>query len=58
MTNAPTQPKRLEFFERYLTVWVLACMVAGLALGKVMPEFTAAVSQWEFGRGSPDCVGP
>jgi ACR3 family arsenite transporter len=52
MTNAPTQPKRLEFFERYLTVWVLACMVAGLALGKVMPEFTAAVSQWEFGRGS------
>jgi len=26
-------PKRLAFFERYLTVWVLVCMVVGVAFG-------------------------
>ncbi len=45
-------PKRLAFFERYLTVWVLLCMVAGVALGKLLPGVTAALSQLEFGRGS------
>ena len=44
--------KRLDFFERYLSIWVALCMVAGLALGKLLPEFTRAVSRWEFGRGS------
>ena len=24
---------RLAFFERYLTVWVLVCMVGGVAFG-------------------------
>ena len=49
---ASTQPKRLAFFERYLTVWVLACMVVGLALGKLLPDLTASLSKWEFGQGS------
>lgn len=44
--------KRLDFFERYLSLWVLACMVAGVALGKFAPGLTAAVSQWEFGKDS------
>ena len=29
-------PKRLAFFERYLTVWVLLCMVVGVAFGKAL----------------------
>jgi arsenite transporter len=45
-------PKRLAFFERYLTVWVFLCMVAGVALGKRAPEFTASLSKLEFGQGS------
>ncbi|HLX94687.1 MAG TPA: ACR3 family arsenite efflux transporter [Verrucomicrobiae bacterium] len=44
--------RRLAFFERYLTVWVFLCMVAGVALGKLAPAFTAQLSQWQFGRGS------
>jgi len=28
----------MSFFERYLTVWVALCIVAGIALGKVAPE--------------------
>jgi len=45
-------PKRLAFFERYLTVWVFLCMVAGIALGKLAPGFTAQLSQFQFGRDS------
>lgn len=44
--------KRLDFFERYLSLWVLACMVAGVALGKLAPGLTTAVSRWEFGTDS------
>jgi ACR3 family arsenite transporter len=45
-------PKRLAFFERYLTVWVGLCMVAGVALGKLAPALTGKLSAWEFGHGS------
>ena len=44
--------KRLGFFERYLTVWVFLCMVAGVALGRLLPGVTAALSRLEFGQGS------
>jgi ACR3 family arsenite transporter len=32
-----TEDKGIGFFERYLTVWVLLCIVAGIALGKIAP---------------------
>ena len=44
--------KRMGFFERYLTVWVFLCMIAGVALGKGFPGLTAALGKMEFGRGS------
>ncbi|HEV2391945.1 MAG TPA: ACR3 family arsenite efflux transporter [Verrucomicrobiae bacterium] len=44
--------KRLAFFERYLTVWVLVCMIIGVALGKLFPDLTATLSRMEFGRSS------
>src|SRR5579859_7974547 len=47
----PTR-KRLAFFERYLTVWVLLCMVVGVAFGKLLSGFTASLSKLEFGQGS------
>jgi ACR3 family arsenite transporter len=31
------EAKGLGFFERYLTVWVLLCIVAGIVLGKAAP---------------------
>ena len=45
-------PKRLDFFERYLTVWVFACMALGLALGKLLPELTRRIGELEFGKDS------
>jgi ACR3 family arsenite transporter len=45
-------PKRLNFFERYLTGWVLGCMAAGILLGKFAPGAIAALRDMEFGEGS------
>ena len=45
-------PKRLAFFERYLTVWVLLCMVVGLAFGQCLPGLTTILSHLEFSQGS------
>jgi ACR3 family arsenite transporter len=51
-STSPSPPKRLNFFERYLSLWVLICMGVGVAGGKLLPEATTAVSSWDFGRGS------
>ena len=48
----PASPKRLDLFERLLTLWVFACMIVGVALGKLMPDFTHQLSKLEFGRDS------
>jgi ACR3 family arsenite transporter len=45
-------PKRLNVFERYLTLWVALCMVAGVTIGKVLPGLTGAIRGLEFGEGS------
>ncbi len=52
MSDASTAPKRLAFFERYLTVWVFVCMIIGVTLGKLATDFTTALSKLEFGQGS------
>jgi ACR3 family arsenite transporter len=52
MSTPAAVPKRLAFFERYLTVWVLLCMVVGLAFGKLLSGVTATLSKLEFGQGS------
>jgi ACR3 family arsenite transporter len=50
--QAPAPPKRLNFFERYLSLWVIICMVIGVALGKTMPGVVSSLSKLEFGKGS------
>ena len=52
MSASAATPKRLAFFERYLTVWVLVCMVLGVAFGKMLPGVTSTLSKLEFGQGS------
>lgn len=52
--NSPAvlAPKRLNFFERYLTLWVALCMLAGLALGTWAPGIVRTLRNMEFGQGS------
>lgn len=50
----PARPeeKKLGLFERYLTVWVGLCMVAGVALGTALPGAVGALRDLEIVRGS------
>jgi len=38
----------IGFFERYLTVWVALCIVAGIALGQLLPQVFQAVGRMEL----------
>ena len=43
-------PPAIGFFERYLTVWVGLCIVAGIALGQLMPGVFHAIAALEVAR--------
>lgn len=44
--------KKLNTFERYLTLWVGLCMVAGIFLGTSAPHLIQALREMEFGHNS------
>ncbi len=44
--------KRLNPFERFLSLWVGLCMVAGVLIGKAAPEVINSLRSIEFGEGS------
>ena len=52
----PSLPARsasgMNVFERYLSLWVALCMIAGVLLGKLWPGGISAVRDLEFGKGS------
>jgi ACR3 family arsenite transporter len=52
MESDPSPGKRLNVFEKYLTVWVALCMVAGVLLGKLLPGLVGATRSMEFGQDS------
>ena len=51
-TSASPAGKRLNRFERYLSLWVGLCMVAGLALGEAVPGLVGGLRGLELGAGS------
>jgi arsenite transporter len=50
--GSPQNAKRLNLFERYLSLWVALCMLTGIALGKFAPAFVGVLRALEFGTGS------
>jgi ACR3 family arsenite transporter len=40
----------MNVFERYLTVWVFLCIVAGIALGQLFPDLFQAVGRMEVAQ--------
>ncbi|AEY67536.1 ACR3 family arsenite efflux transporter [Clostridium sp. BNL1100] len=42
----------IGFFEKYLTIWVLLCMVAGVLIGKFMPGIPAFLGEFEYAQVS------
>lgn len=49
--GAPASAKpAMGFFERYLTIWVALCIVAGVALGQLLPSFFQGVASMEVAK--------
>jgi len=44
-TSGPTLPGGMGFFERYLTLWVVLCIVAGIAVGRFAPGLATALDR-------------
>ena len=42
----------ISFFQRYLTVWVIICMVLGILIGKYLPGIPAFLNQFEYAKVS------
>ncbi|MDR1470913.1 MAG: ACR3 family arsenite efflux transporter [Synergistaceae bacterium] len=42
----------MGFFEKYLTLWVVLCMVSGVFVGKYMPFVPAFLSRFEYANVS------
>ncbi len=47
--SAPAKPA-IGFFERYLTIWVALCIVAGVTLGQLLPAFFQGVAALEVAK--------
>jgi len=42
----------LGFFEEHLTIWVAACIILGIVLGRVFPDFSFYLSQIQYAHVS------
>ncbi|WP_019254789.1 arsenic resistance protein, partial [Burkholderia thailandensis] len=40
----------INFFERYLTVWVALCIVIGVALGQAFPDLFQRIGRMEYAQ--------
>lgn len=54
--GAPAAAGGISFFERYLTLWVGLCIVAGIALGKVAPGLARALDGMAIYSGDAPVV--
>lgn len=50
------QPKGLSIFEKYLTVWVLACIGAGILLGKLAPSVAKTLDGFAIWSGGAPVI--
>jgi ACR3 family arsenite transporter len=43
---------KLNFFEKYLSIWVIFCIIIGIIIGKIFPSFTESLGQLEYAHVS------
>jgi len=48
--GATREAVRMSVFERYLTAWVALCIVAGVALGELLPALAGAIGRMQIAR--------
>ena len=44
-TRVTTPPGGIGFFERYLTLWVVLCIAAGISLGRLAPDLATSLDR-------------
>lgn len=44
--------RKIGFFEKYLTIWVLLCMVIGISIGRFFPQIPLFLGQFEYANVS------
>ena len=42
------EKKGIGFFEKYLTLWVILCIGAGIAVGRWLPVIPETLGRWEY----------
>ena len=42
----------MSFFDRFLSLWVALCIIAGIAIGKLLPVVPAVLGKWEYANVS------
>ena len=52
MSDSKKQAGGIGFFEKYLSIWVALCIIAGIAIGYYIPSFPAALGKWEYANVS------
>ena len=43
-----SENKGIGFFEKYLSVWVALCIIAGIVIGQWIPVVPETLGQWEY----------
>ena len=46
------EERKIGFFDKYLTLWVLLCIVVGIAVGKFLPAVPQVLSWFEYAHVS------
>ena len=52
MSHEKNQEPGISFFEKYLTVWVALCMVAGILIGRFLPAIPEFLGKLEYAQVS------
>ncbi|RPJ08696.1 MAG: ACR3 family arsenite efflux transporter [Spirochaetaceae bacterium] len=52
MSETVKKKAEIGFFEKYLTLWVILCMIAGVLIGKFLPAIPAFLGLFEYAKVS------
>ena len=47
-----SESQNMSFFDRYLSIWVALCIIAGIAIGKLLPVVPEALGKLEYANVS------